>query len=121
MMYNCTAHEPTLLQLPDYVPQEHVDNTAYYTGDYYFLLGQALNLSDNAKVTHYHINMATFIKLGEWFDYLREEGVYDNTRIILVADHGIGINWLDGKKFGSRDESVEWSSRTLGQKTRYQV
>ena len=108
MMYNCTAHEPTLLQLPDYVPQEHVDNTAYYTGDYYFLLGQALNLSDSAKVTHYHINMATFIKLGEWFDYLREEGVYDNTRIILVADHGIGINWLDGKKFGSRDESVEW-------------
>jgi len=96
------------LQLPDYVPQEHVDNTAYYTGDYMFLLGQSLNMTNGEKVTHYHINMATFLKLGEWFDYLREEGVYDNTRIILVADHGIGLGWLDGFYVGERKESCEW-------------
>ncbi len=108
MMYNCTAHEPTLLQLPDYIPQEHVDNTAYYTGDYVFVLGQSLNLSDEAKVTHYHVNMATFLKLGEWFDYLREEGVYDNTRIILVADHGIGLGWYDGLYVGENKDSLEW-------------
>ena len=34
--------------------------------------------------------MVTFLRLGEWFDYLREKGVYDNTRIIIVADHGRG-------------------------------
>ena len=28
------------------------------------------------------------LKLGQWFDDLRQMGVYDNTRIILVADHG---------------------------------
>ena len=32
--------------------------------------------------------MAALIQLGNWFDYLRENGVYDNTKIILVADHG---------------------------------
>lgn len=108
MMYNCTAHEPTLLQLPDYLPQEHVDNTEYYTGSYYYLLGQAMNLTDAQKVTSYHVNMAALIKLGEWFDYLRAEGVYDNTRIIIVADHGIGLGWFDGFRLDVRDESVEW-------------
>ena len=31
--------------------------------------------------------MAALLRLGEWFDYLRENGVYDNTRIIIVSDH----------------------------------
>ena len=35
--------------------------------------------------------MAAFIQLGKWFDYLRENGVWDNTRIIIVADHGYPI------------------------------
>ena len=35
-------------------------------------------------------NIAALKKLGEWFDYLKENGCYDNTRIILVSDHGIG-------------------------------
>ena len=26
--------------------------------------------------------------VGEWLDYLRQMGVYENTRIIIVADHG---------------------------------
>jgi hypothetical protein len=26
--------------------------------------------------------------LGDYFDYLREQGVWDNTRIIIVSDHG---------------------------------
>jgi arylsulfatase A-like enzyme len=37
---------------------------------------------------HYHSNMATMLRVGEWMDYLKEQGVYDNTRIIIVADHG---------------------------------
>ena len=32
--------------------------------------------------------MASLMQLGKWFDYMRKNGVYDNTRIILVADHG---------------------------------
>ena len=37
---------------------------------------------------HYCINIATYEELATWFDYLRAEGVYDNTRIILASDHG---------------------------------
>ena len=50
-----------------------------------------------SKVNHfasylpgYDINVACLFKLSEYFDYLKENGVYDNTRIIIVADHGIG-------------------------------
>ena len=35
------------------------------------------------------------IQLGAWFDTLKEWGVYDNTRIILVSDHGRDLEQLD--------------------------
>lgn len=37
---------------------------------------------------HYQCFLATFVQLGKWFDYLRENNCFDNTRIIIVADHG---------------------------------
>ncbi|MBO4578853.1 MAG: membrane protein insertase YidC [Clostridiales bacterium] len=90
MMENDTAHAPCLLQEPDYVPAMNVDNTAYDVDmvDRYTVDGKTMMMETDKQVIHYHSNMATFLKLGEWFDYLRENGVYDNTRIILVADHG---------------------------------
>lgn len=108
MMYNCTAHEPALLQKPYYTPEEHVDNTAFDTGGDYDLGGQIMRMDDIDNVLHYHVNMATMLKLGDWFDYLREQGLYDNTRIILVADHGIGVGLFDGFFFGKDNESCEW-------------
>ena len=36
----------------------------------------------------YHTQMASFKLLGAFFDYLRENGIYDNTRIVIVSDHG---------------------------------
>ncbi len=37
---------------------------------------------------HYNSNSSAFYRLGEYMEYLKEAGVYDNTRIIIVADHG---------------------------------
>lgn len=34
--------------------------------------------------------MAALIKVGKWFNYLRKNGVWDNTRVVIVADHGVG-------------------------------
>lgn len=91
MLANETTHSPCLLQEPDYVPALVVDNTAYDTEDWvtrYTVDGVTMEMSDVNQVMHYHVNMAALLQLGEWFDYLRENGVYDNTRIIIVADHG---------------------------------
>ena len=99
MMANDTTHSPCLLQEPDYVPAYNVDNTAYdfdMTRRYSFN-GRVMDMTYEYQVTHYHVNMAAYIQLGQWFDYLREMGVYDNTRIILVSDHGRNINQFNVK------------------------
>ena len=41
---------------------------------------------------HYHANAASLLRLGEFFKYLKENNAYDNTRIIIVADHGANLN-----------------------------
>ena len=51
--------------------------------------------------------------LSDWFEWMKEEGVYDNTKIIIAADHGAedyGASWYKGavnpillvKDFGSK-------------------
>lgn len=89
-MDNDTTHYPCYLQQPGYVPKAKVDNTNYDVNmvERYTVNGVTMDMSNIDQRRHYHVNMAAFLKLSEWFDYLRANGVYDNTRIILVADHG---------------------------------
>ena len=90
LMVNNATHEPMLLQEPDYVPQMRVNNTEYgkeYT-ERFTVDGKTLRVEEDMQLIHYHINMAAMLQLGEWFDYMRENDVYDNTRIIIVSDHG---------------------------------
>ncbi len=86
LMFNNTTHEPCLLQTPDYMPSDSVNNTDYDAAHASRFAGSIQVDSVNA-LSHYHINMAALLQLGNWFDYLRENNVYDNTKIILVADH----------------------------------
>ena len=72
-MVNELTHSSTFMQVPDYVPAEKV--TDYGTSRF-------------KKQAAYHTNMAVFKRISKWVQYLKENGVYDNTRIIFVADHG---------------------------------
>lgn len=38
--------------------------------------------------TVFKIHAATFMKYAAFFDFLKSKGLYDNTRIIIVSDHG---------------------------------
>ena len=80
---NSTPHAPSVFQLPDYRLSSNVDNTGYKTAADGHIL-----MNTEERIAHYHSNMATLLELGKWFDFMRKNGVYDNTRIILVADHG---------------------------------
>jgi hypothetical protein len=53
----------------------------------------AVNLGSGpfSQDPHYHVNMKAFLLLEKWFAFLKENRVYDNTRIIIVSDHG---SWL---------------------------
>lgn len=96
-MSNDATHEPMLLQVPEYAPATTVDNREYDAAhtDRFTVNGKTLNMVDARQMSHYQSNMAVMIQLGKWFDYLRENDVYDNTRIILVADHGMQLAHLD--------------------------
>lgn len=92
MLTNEMTHNVIELQEPDYVPRRYADNSAYEaehrirrTAD-----GRELDIGGGSELLriHYQSDMAAFLLLGEWFDELREMGVWDNTRIILVSDHG---------------------------------
>jgi hypothetical protein len=67
------THEAAFFEAPDYVPRRSVTNTG--KGPF-------------AGESHYHADMAAFLLLGKWFNYMKENQVYDNTRIIIVSDHG---------------------------------
>jgi arylsulfatase A-like enzyme len=47
------------------------------------------------KEPAYHTNIAALKRLGDWFDFLKYHNVYDNTRIILVSDHGSLENYVN--------------------------
>ena len=64
------------LQAPDYVPVPNITN--YGDGKY-------------ADYDQYHTIAGVFKRLPDFFDYLKENGVYDNTKIIIVSDHGKGF------------------------------
>ncbi len=91
------THEIALLQEPTYTPSGTVDNSTYYPAEGKTITagGESYLLDTDKKIQHYHVNMASFIQLGNWFDYLRKQGVYDNTRIILVSDHGRDLGIFD--------------------------
>jgi hypothetical protein len=93
MMDNEAPHAETVTQTPDYVPSSIVDNREYdaaHEGKY-TVNGVTMDMTDWEAYPAYHINMASLKTIGKWFDYLREQGVYDNTRIILVSDHGFPL------------------------------
>ncbi len=109
-MMNTTTHEQTLLQLPDYTMSEQVDNSGYPKAYYEerTLPGYGtLRLSSTEQITHYHVNMAAFIQIGQWLDYLKEEGAYDNTRIIIVSDHGYPLRQSDDLILNSNGSSID--------------
>lgn len=77
IMDNEAIHEPIYLQAPNFVPSENVTDKGN---------------PDFAFDSEYNTMCGTLMRLGEFFDYLRENDVYDNTRIIIVSDHGYNNN-----------------------------
>ena len=96
-MTNDLPHLPALLQLPEYLPQINVDNSEVEASSIVRkdAAGNVLKINTKLQVSHYHANMATMLKLAEWLDFMRNNGVYDNTRIILVGDHGWNLRHFD--------------------------
>ena len=90
VMNNELPHHPQLLQTPDYVPQYFVDNVEYDAAhtSRFTDVPVPLEVTNDEQMAHYHVNLVAFMKIADWLDALKANGVYDNTRIIFVSDHG---------------------------------
>lgn len=73
LLVNEATHEPVMTGYPNYD-----------------LTGSAIGPGPLDDDAHYNCNSSAIYRIGEFLDYLKENGVYDNTRIIIVADHGGG-------------------------------
>lgn len=99
IMNNTTHSMDVNLQMPDYTMEDSVDNSEYIEkwreklsdtpGD------RGLNMYDNRQIQGYEVNVAALLSLGKWLDYLKDNDLYDNTRIIIVADHGYSYSAFD--------------------------
>lgn len=84
---NETTHQPTFLDDDFLLPARSL----YFHGAY--------ETSDDSTATHYQAFVAAFKQVGKWLDFLRENDAYDNTRIVIVSDHGRGIALNDFSHF----------------------
>jgi len=75
------AHDPSFLQYPDY---SIVSEITDYGPDIF-----SGNVNSHQ---YYHINCASYILLAKWLEFLKQNEVYDNTRIIIVSDHAEVLN-----------------------------
>ncbi len=60
----------------------------------------------------------TLIALGDWVEWLKEQGIYDNTKIILVSDHGNQYSLTYETAYTNR-ERIEELGLTLNQLNRF--
>jgi len=77
LLTNESTHESIFLQYPSYTPVRKVTNTgggAFYDKPFF------------------HANSAAFLRIGEWLEELKSNHAYDNSRIIIVSDHGAKVN-----------------------------
>lgn len=88
------------LEAPDFVPAKKVTDKGKFESQLFY--------------KSVSVNAALFCRLAEWMEFLKQNGCYDNTRIIVVADHGIGaFNHEEPFFYGGDTSSVEKMAASL--------
>jgi len=73
---NEAPHYAHYLQYPDYELINHITDIGSNPFD------------DTYSFQAYHSTIASLLQIAKYFNYLKEHNVYDNTKIIIVSDHG---------------------------------
>ncbi len=77
---NETPHQAAMLFPPEYRPNINVNTNMEASFD--------SELLKYVEIEHYAVNAASIMRVGELLEEMRKNGVYDNTKIIIVSDHG---------------------------------
>lgn len=92
---NKTTHDISLLKMPEYTPSDdisvqppEINSAASNEFEPRTIDGVTLNITNQFQAAHYQCNVAALRELAKWFGYLKANGCWDNTRIIIASDHG---------------------------------
>ncbi|MBR6198727.1 MAG: YidC/Oxa1 family membrane protein insertase, partial [Spirochaetales bacterium] len=86
---NNSTHEYAALNVPGYDTASSSETVDY--GDY----EPGYKSADNDVNQAYQVNTAAILQIAKWLEYLKDNDIYDNTRIIITADHGRDITMND--------------------------
>uniref|UniRef100_UPI003F4C073B YidC/Oxa1 family membrane protein insertase n=1 Tax=Brachyspira catarrhinii TaxID=2528966 RepID=UPI003F4C073B len=100
IIHNMLTHEPMFFS-SDYLPYSKVKNIKDEDLLFY---------KNEVSVRHFYANIASMNILIEFIQYLKENNVYDNTKIILVSDHGRDVNTT---VFEDKLKFVSWYNALL--------
>ena len=79
ILHNLLSHEPTDLDYPNFYPDNNIKNNKNKIYN---------EVAFEGSEEYLDVAIACMINIGKFLDYLRDNGVYDNTRIVIVSDHG---------------------------------
>ncbi|WP_297203977.1 YidC/Oxa1 family membrane protein insertase [uncultured Brachyspira sp.] len=82
ILHNNVTHEPHYF-LPDYTPSASSN---------YINNNDLIIYKDTNSVKHFYANTASINCIAEIIQFLKINNVYDNTKIIIISDHGYRIN-----------------------------
>ncbi|WP_335781358.1 YidC/Oxa1 family membrane protein insertase [Brachyspira intermedia] len=100
IIHNMLTHEPMFFS-SDYLPYSKAKNIKDEDLLFY---------KNEVSVRHFYANVASMNILIEFIQYLKENNVYDNTKIILVSDHGRDVNTT---VFEDKLKFVSWYNALL--------
>lgn len=81
---NETTHEEQLLPYKIYQPVLSPDNNDFLYPDIF----DNNNNKFNGSITHLSDEICAYDELAHFFDFLKGNDLYDNTRIVIASDHG---------------------------------
>ena len=114
MMQNSTTHESSILSYPDYLPLRNIDKEQVIEQmEDRNIDGRTMSMDKSVGVAHYQTFAASLREIGEWMEYLKANDVYDNTRIIIVSDHGKELGQFDSLKINSEVDIQAYSHLLL--------
>ena len=109
ILANKSTHDTSMLSEPEYEPKYYIDNTEYDNThkDRFIHEGKTLRMETTSQYVFFEMNTAALMSVGKWLDYLKANGVYDNTRIIIVADHATAIGQFDELLFSNEGQTFD--------------
>ncbi|MDO5444525.1 MAG: hypothetical protein Q4F31_02775 [Eubacteriales bacterium] len=85
---NDLAHTPSLMDSSDSYKASVLEEASEYANNIRLDSDGNLLEMNELQLRHYHVTMSALLRISEWTEYLKENDVYDNTRVIIVSDHG---------------------------------